>query len=117
VYATRLLGKSRIRAAVEQRQAQILTQLNFQPDRIIREISKVASADVEIKGNDKMKALELLAKLARMFPGDRVELTAHVEHQHAHRVDLASLDHEQRRQLRSTLLALKAKQIEQEPGQ
>jgi phage terminase small subunit len=111
--ASRLLKKVYIREAIERRNAELMAELNFTPDRILKELSKIAAADVELKGNDKVKALTELARLARMYPGDRVELTGHVEHQHAHRVDLESLDHEQREQLRQTLTALKARQIEQ----
>jgi phage terminase small subunit len=111
--ASRLLKKVYIREAIERRNAEIMAELDFTPDRILKAIARVASADVELKGNDKMKALELLAKIARMFPGDRVDLTGHVEHQHVHRVDLASLNHEQRQQLRQELTALKARQAGQ----
>ena len=53
-----------------------------------------------------------------MFPGDRVEISGPgggpVEHAVAHRIDIASLEPEQRQQLKETLVALKAKQIDQE---
>jgi phage terminase small subunit len=108
--ASRLLKKVYIRAALERLNAEIMAELNFTPDRILRELGRIAAADVELRGNDKVKALTELAKLTRMYPGDRLELSATVEH--AHRIDIESLDVEKREQLRSALAALKARQIE-----
>jgi len=68
------------------------------------------------KNYDKLKALSELAKLARMYPAERTELTgadggpiqsASVNINHT--MDIASLEPEQRDQLRSVLLAIKAK--------
>jgi hypothetical protein len=70
----------------------------------------------KIKLADKLKALTELAKLARLYPVDRAEISGVVEHQH--RIDIEVLDNEKREQLRAVLLALKAKQVEAEaqPG-
>jgi phage terminase small subunit len=108
--ASRLLKKVYIRAALERLNAEIMAELNFTPDRIFRELGRIAAADVELKGHDKVKALTELAKLTRMYPGDRLELSATVEH--AHRIDIEALDAEKREQLRSALTALKARQVE-----
>jgi hypothetical protein len=122
IQAMRLLKRPAIRAAVDERTAQLAALYGFGPDRILREIAAMASVPVEqleLKGNDKLKALELLAKLNRMFPGDRVEISgpggAPIELAHRN-VDIASLEPEQRLQLKQALIALKAKQIEQEPA-
>jgi hypothetical protein len=122
VQAHRLLRKPRIVAAVEKRSAELAALYGFNNERILREIAAIALMPVEqleLKGADKVKALELLAKLNRMFPGDRVEITGPgggpVEHAVAHRIDIASLEPQQRQQLKQALVALKAKQIDQEP--
>jgi phage terminase small subunit len=62
--------------------------------------------------HDKRGALIELARLARMYPGDRVEISGAVEHQH--RIDIESLGSEEREKLRQVLLSLKSKQIELE---
>jgi phage terminase small subunit len=108
--AYKLLKKGYIREAIERRNAEIMVELNFTPGRILKELGRIAAAEVELKGNDKVKALTELAKLARMYPGDRLEVSATVEH--AHRIDIEGLDAEKREQLRSALAALKARQIE-----
>jgi phage terminase small subunit len=115
--ASRLLKKVYIREAIERRNAEIMSELNFTPDRILKEFGRIAAADVELKGNDKVKALTELAKLARMYPGDRLELSGTVEHQHAHKIDIEALEGADREKLREVLTALKAKQIEAETPQ
>ena len=122
VQAHRLLQKPRIAAAVEKRSAELAALYGFNKDRIFREIAAVASVPVEqldLKGADKVKALELLAKLNRMFPGDRVEISGPgggpIETAVAHRIDIESLDSEARQKLKEALLALKAKQIDHDP--
>lgn len=67
----------------------------------------------KFKHYDKLKALQELAKLARMYPAEQHEHTGpngmpmqHM-HAHAHKIDIASLEPEQREQLRGVLLALK----------
>jgi hypothetical protein len=123
VQSVRLLKRPAIRAAIDEKNAQLSALYGFGPDRIMREIAAMASVPVEqleLKGNDKLKALELLAKLNRMFPGDRVEISgpggAPIEHSVTNRVDIASLEPEQREILKQTLMALKAKTINQEPA-
>ena len=80
---------------------------------------------MKYKLHDKLKALDMLAKMARLYPAERTELTgadggpiqsASVNVNHT--MDIASLEPEQRDQLRQVLLALKAKQVEAEaqPG-
>lgn len=122
VQSSRLLRKPRIAAAVEKRSAELAALYGFNQERILREIAAVALVPVdqlEVKGGDKVKALELLARLNRMFPGDRVEISGPgggpIETAVAHKIDIASLDPEQRQALKEALLALKAKQIEQGP--
>jgi len=69
----------------------------------------------KFKHYDKLKALTELAKMARLYPAERTELTgadggpiqsATVNVNHT--MDIASLEPEQRDQLRQVLLALKA---------
>lgn len=110
VYAVRLLAKDRIKRAVNRYSAELAVRYDFGPARILREFARIAAADVEIKGNDKVKALSELAKFNRMYPGDRLEVSGSIDH--AHRIDIESLDGQSREQLRSALSALKAKQIE-----
>jgi phage terminase small subunit len=73
---------------------------------------------VKISMSDKRQALMDLAKIARLLPADRHELSGPdggpIEVKPEHKIDLASLEPEQRDQLRQVLLALKAKQIEAE---
>lgn len=123
VQAARMMKRPAIRSAIDERNAQLSALYGFGPDRILREIAAMASVPVEkleLKGNDKLKALELLAKLNRMFPGDRLEISGPdggpIEHSHTNRIDIASLEPEQRAQLKQALVALKAKQIDQEPA-
>ena len=131
------------------RNAELMVRYNFTPDRIIRELAKIAGVNIadylnaertgvdltkatrdqlaaiasveagelgpKIKLADKLKALTELAKLARLYPVDRTEISGVVEHQH--RIDIEVLDNEKREQLRSVLLALKAKQVEAEARQ
>lgn len=139
-----------------------MVELDFTPQRIVREIAKVAGANMadfvsiddegnphidlsgvkrrqlaavgavegpiveegrvmkapKIRMHDKLKALDMLAKMARLYPADRTELTGAdggpILTANLHKVDIASLEPEQRDQLRQVLLALKAKQIEAE---
>lgn len=147
--AHRLLKRSKIKDAIAKRNAELMVRYNFTPDRIIRELAKIAGANIadylnaertgvdltkatrdqlaaiasveagelgpKIKLADKLKALTELAKLARLYPVDRAEISGVVEHQH--RIDIEVLDNEKREQLRSVLLALKAKQVEAEARQ
>jgi phage terminase small subunit len=123
VQAHRLLQRPKIAAAVEKRSAELAALYGFNQDRIFREIAAIALMPVEqleLKGADKVKALELLAKLNRMFPGDRLEISGPgggpIETAVAHKIDIASLDPEARQKLKEALVALKAKQIDQEPA-
>ncbi len=147
--AHRLLKRSKIKDAIARRNAELMVRYNFTPDRIIRELAKIAGVNIadylnaertgvdltkatrdqlaaiasveagelgpKIKLADKLKALTELAKLARLYPVDRTEISGVVEHQH--RIDIEVLDNEKREQLRSVLLALKAKQVEAEARQ
>jgi phage terminase small subunit len=144
--ASQLLKRRNIREAIEWRNAELMVRYNFTPDRIIRELAKIAGVNMadylnaertgvdltkasrdqlaaiasvepgelgpKIKVADKLKALIELAKLARLYPADRAEISGVVEHQH--RIDIEVLDDEKREQLRAVLLALKAKQVEAE---
>jgi phage terminase small subunit len=154
-YANTLLKKPKIKNEVDKRNAEIMAELDFTPDRIIREIAKIAGANAadfmtidddgkpnldlsnikrahtaaiasiedagektgaKIRMYDKLKALTELAKMARLYPAERTELTgadggpiATASVNVNHTMDIASLEPEQRDQLRSVLLALKAK--------
>lgn len=110
VRASHLLRRDNIKKAMARYQAELAVRYDFGPARILREFAKIAAADVELKGNDKVKALQELAKFSRMYPGDRLEVSGSIDH--AHRIDIESLDSDNREQLRSALTALKAKQIE-----
>ena len=125
-----------------------MARLDFTPDRIIRELAKIAGVNIadylnaertgvdltkatrdqlaaiasvetgelgpKIKLADKLKALTELAKLARMYPAERTELTGAdggpIESASVavHKIDIAALEPEQRDQLKQVLLALKA---------
>jgi phage terminase small subunit len=151
--ASQLLKRRNIKEAIERRNAQLMDDLNFTPDRIIRELAKIAgvnSADfiridqdgqphvdfsgvtrrhlaavasfentekgVKYKTHDKLRALDMLARMGQLYPAERLEHTG-VDGgpiAHMHTIDIESLEHEQREQLRAVLLALKAKQIEAE---
>jgi phage terminase small subunit len=77
---------------------------------------------VKYKLHDKLKALDMLAKMARLYPAERTELTgadggpiqsANISAT-VHKIDIASLEPEQRDQLKQVLLALKAQHEESE---
>ena len=151
--ASQLLKRRNIKEAIERRNAQLMDELNFTPDRIIRELAKIAgvnSADfiridqdgqphvdfsgvtrrhlaavasventekgVKYKTHDKLRALDMLARMGQLYPAERLEHTG-VDGgpiAHMHTIDIELLEHEQREQLRAVLLALKARQIELE---
>jgi phage terminase small subunit len=151
--ASRLLKKVHIKDAIERRNAELMAELNFTPDRIVKELAKIAgvnSADfiridqdgrphvdfsgvtrrhlaavasventekgVKYKTHDKLKALDMLARMGQLYPAERLEHTGAGGGPiaHTHTIDIELLEHEQREQLRAVLLALKAKQIEAE---
>ena len=151
--ASQLLKRRNIKEAIERRNAQLMDELNFTPDRIIRELAKIAgvnSADfiridqdgqphvdfsgvtrrhlaavasventekgVKYKTHDKLRALDMLARMGQLYPAERLEHTGvnGGPIAHTHTIDIESLEHEQREQLRAVLLALKANQIESE---
>jgi hypothetical protein len=74
----------------------------------------------KIRTHDKLKALDMLAKMAGLYPAERTELTGADGGPIAranlnatvHKVDIEALEPEQREQLRAMLLALTAKQGE-----
>jgi Terminase small subunit len=106
------LRSGRIKDAVDRRNAEIMAELDFTPNRIIAEIAKIAGANsadfvtideqgqphidftnvkrrqlaaiasventdkgVKYKTHDKLKALDMLAKMANLYPAERTELT------------------------------------------
>jgi phage terminase small subunit len=92
-----------------------------------RHLAAIASIEntekgVKYKAHDKLKALDMLARMAKLYPAERTELTGADGGPIAtanlnatvHKIDIASLEPEQREHLRSVLLSLKAKQIEAE---
>ncbi|GEP60550.1 terminase small subunit [Reyranella soli] len=122
VQADRLCKRKRVIDAIDERMAQLIALYDMGPDRIKREVAAVASvplSQIELKGSDKIKALELMAKLSRMMPGDKVEVSGPgggpIEVNANHRMDIAALGDDERAALKQVLLALKAKQIEHEP--
>jgi phage terminase small subunit len=166
--AHRLLKRSKIKDAIARRNAELMAELYFTPERIVREIAKVAAVNAadfvtiddnglphidlsgvkrrqlaavsavegpivedghvvkapKIRTHDKLKALDMLAKMAKLYPAERTELTGadggpiQSATLNVHKMDIESLEPEQRDQLRQVLLALKAKQVEAEaqPG-
>lgn len=149
--ASQLLKRRNIKEAIERRNAELMDELNFTPDRIIRELAKIAGVDsadfiridrdgqphvdfsgvtrrhlaavasventdkgVKYKTHDKLKALDMLARMGQLYPAERTELTGVDGGPIAttHRIDIESLNVEQREQLRAVLLALRAKQLE-----
>ena len=68
----------------------------------------------KIRMHDKLKALDMLAKMARLYPAERTELTGadggpiQSTTLAVHKMDIAALEPEQREQLRAVLLAIKA---------
>jgi hypothetical protein len=69
----------------------------------------------KIRTHDKLRALDMLAKLGQMYPAERTELTGadggriQSASVNVHKIDIEALEPEQREQLRGVLLALKAK--------
>jgi phage terminase small subunit len=164
VTASRLLKGAKIRDAIARRNAELLLELDFTPNRIVREIAKVAGVNMadfvtiddegnphidlsgvkrrqfaavsavegpiveegrvvkapKIRMHDKLKALDMLAKMARMYPAERTELTGadggpiQSATLAVHKMDIASLEPEQRDQLRQVLLAIKAQRDSEE---
>jgi phage terminase small subunit len=151
--AHRLLKRSKIRDAIARRNAELMVELDFSPQRIVREIAMIAGVNLgnfvridnegnphidlngvkrhhlaavcavegpiiedgrvvkapKIRVHDKLRALDMLAKIAALYPADRHELSGPnggpIEHEH--RIDIESLGDEDRQKLRSVLLALK----------
>ena len=84
-----------------------------------RHLAAVASVENTEKGikyntHDKLRALDMLARMGQLYPAERLEHTDVDGGPIAttHRIDIESLNVEQRGQLRAVLLALKAKQLE-----
>lgn len=90
--------------------------------RHLAAIASIENTDkgVKYKAHDKLKALDMLAKLARMYRAERTELTGadggpiQSATLNVHKIDIASLEPEQREQLRGVLLALKAQHDSEE---
>ena len=62
---------------------------------------------VKISLSDKRQALMDLAKIARMLPADRLEHSGSIEHRFVkpeHKIDIESMGHDEREQLRTLLL-------------
>jgi phage terminase small subunit len=168
VTASRMLRRAKIKDAIARRNAKLMIELDFTPQRIVREIAKVAGVNMadfvtiddegnphidlsgvkrrqlaavgavegpiieegrvvkapKIKMHDKLKALDMLAKMAKLYPAERLEHTGadggpmQTANLNAtvHKIDIASLEPEQRDQLRQVLLALKARASEGEDG-
>jgi phage terminase small subunit len=164
VTASRLLKRAKIKDAIAKRNAELMVELDFTPQRIVREIAKVAGVNMadfvtiddegnphidlsgvkrrqlaavsavegpiveegrvvkapKIRMHDKLKALDMLAKMARLYPAERTELTGadggpiQSATLAVHKMDIASLEPEQREQLRQVLLAIKAKRESEE---
>ena len=164
VTASRLLKRAKIKDAIAKRNAELMVELDFTPQRIVREIAKVAGVNMadfvtiddegnphidltgvkrrqlaavgavegpiveegrvmkapKIRMHDKLKALDMLAKMARLYPAERTELTGadggpiQSATLAVHTMDIASLEPEQREQLRQVLLAIKAKRESEE---
>jgi phage terminase small subunit len=154
-------NKTEIRAEIEARLASTFDRYAVTSDRIIRELAKIAFANigdfitvqdggsaivdfgtatreqmaslksveidermidgaaagvrkVKISLSDKRQALMDLAKIARMLPADRLEHSGSIEHvvRPEHKIDIESMNPEEREQLRETLLtALAAKAV------
>jgi phage terminase small subunit len=62
---------------------------------------------VKISLGDKRQALMDLARIARMLPADRLEHSGSIEHhvRPEHKIDIEAMDHDEREQLRTLLLA------------
>jgi phage terminase small subunit len=163
--AHRLLKRSKIKDAIARRNAELMVELDFSPQRIVREIAMIAGVNMgnfvridnegnphidlngvkryhlaavgavegpiiedgrvvkapKIRMHDKLRALDMLAKMARLYPADRTELSgpngAPIQSASVnvnHTMDIASLEPEQRDQLRQVLLALKARHDSEE---
>jgi phage terminase small subunit len=158
VTASRLLKRAKITNAIARRNAELMVELDFTPLRIVREIAKVAGANMadyvsidddgnphidltgvkrrqlaavgavegpiveegrvvkapKIRTHDKLRALDMLARMARLYPAEKHEHTGEgggpivTANAHVHKIDIEALDPEQRAQLRQTLLMLKA---------
>jgi phage terminase small subunit len=125
VKASTLLKRVKIKNAVDQLTAEVMQKLDFTPDRIIKRFAHFAAHEPEkIKAADAIAALKELAKIANLYPALQTELsgpnggplqTASVNVNHT--MDIASLEPEQRDQLRQVLLAIKAKSEQDPDGQ
>lgn len=92
--------------------------------RHLAAIASVENTDkgVKYKTHDKLKALDMLARIAQLYPAERLEhtgadggpiATANLNAT-VHKIDIASLEPEQREQLRQVLLAIKAQHDSEE---
>jgi phage terminase small subunit len=160
--AHRLLKRGKIKDAIARRNAELMVELDFTPQRIVREIAKVAGVNMadfvsiddegnphvdlsgvkrrqlaavgsvegpivdaegrlvkapKIRTHDKLRALDMLARMAKLYPAERLEhtgtdggpLTAVTLNATQHKIDIEGMTLEEREQFKQTLLLLKAK--------
>ena len=62
-----LLKNVEVRQAVDAAQKQRSEQAGIASERILEEVSKIATAEVKVRAGDKMKALELLGKYRKLW--------------------------------------------------
>ena len=67
VIASQNLAKVNIQQYISERMQDRSKRTEITADTVLGELAKIAAADVEIKGSDKMKALELLGKHLGLF--------------------------------------------------
>lgn len=63
----RLVTKSHVSAHIEKLREEQSKRTEITADTVLGELAKIAATEVEIKGSDKMKALELLGKHLGLF--------------------------------------------------
>ncbi len=65
--ASRLLTKANIQQYIAELRKEQQRRTEITADTVLGELAKIAAAEVDIKGSDKMKALELLGKHLGLF--------------------------------------------------
>jgi len=74
VESSKLLTKPNIQQKIAELQKEQSERTKISADNVINELQKIAFAETEISGKEKMKALELLGKHLGMFEKSNIEI-------------------------------------------
>ena len=78
VTASELMAKPHVREAVERRRSEVLAAAGYDPEQSVRRLMAIATDETNYP-RDRVRAEELLLKLARMFDDDSEEQYLHLD--------------------------------------